>query len=200
MDDSPTASRDTMSWLESEGLLPGPVPEGRREEKSRAAEADRIIKEAGFDRAAAMAQTGDPEGAVEMLMERAEHERSERDRFLAKTEAVRIMVDHDMSIVARPILDEIVALIEKHQLEEWEPAEVVAKPIGLLIRCLDPESESSLKNELYPRLAKLDPLLAMQVSRARSGSGQAGAAATDQPGSESASTSNAAVDGGETDG
>jgi type VI secretion system protein ImpA len=196
MDDSPTASRDTMSWLEAEELLPGPEPEGRQEERSRAAEADRIIREAGFDRAAAMAQTGDPEGAVEMLMERAEHERSERDRFLAKTEAVRIMIDHDMSVVARPILDEIVSLIEKHQLEDWEPAEVVAKPIGLLIRCLDPESEASLRKELHPRLAKLDPLMAIQVGKKRSGGGSGSAGAPAPSGSEEASGAETVTEGG----
>jgi type VI secretion system protein ImpA len=171
MDDSPTASRDTLAWLQGEELIPGP-PAGGGEERSRAVEADRIIRGAGFDRAIAMAQAGDPEGAVEMLIERAEHERSERARFIAKTEAAGIMVDHDMSPVARPILDELVALVDKHQLEDWEAAEVVAKPMGLLIRCLDPQKEGQVRQKLYPRLAKLDPLLAMQVDRkSPSGSG-----------------------------
>ncbi len=171
MDDSPTASRDTMSWLEAEELIPTPAAEEGREARSRAAEADRIIREAGYDRAAALAHAGDPEGAVELLMERAEHERSERDRFVTKSEAAGIMVGHEMASVARPILDELMALIDKHQLEDWEPADVVAKPISLLVRCLDPQSESSLKDQLHPRLAKLDPLLAMQVNRLGSGSG-----------------------------
>jgi type VI secretion system protein ImpA len=175
MDDSPTASRDTMSWLEAEELVPGPEAGEGREERSRAAEADRIIRDAGFDRASSMAHTGDPEGAVEMLMERAEHERSARDRFITKAEAAGIMVDHDMAAVARPILDELLALIDKHQLEAWEPANVIAKPMGLLFRCLDPQNESSLKQQLHPRLAKLDPLLAMQVNRRGRSSPQAAA-------------------------
>jgi type VI secretion system protein ImpA len=165
MDDSPTASRDTMAWLRAEELLPVPPGEGEAEEGRRAADADRIIREAGFDRAIAMARAGNPEGAVEMLIERAEHERSQRARFIAKTEAAGIMVDHDMSPVARPILDELVALVDRHQLEDWETAEVVARPMGLLIQCLDPQKEGQLRQKLYPRLAKLDPLLAMQVGR-----------------------------------
>ena len=165
MDDSPTASRDTMAWLQGEEILPGPPAEGDAEESRRAGEADRIIREAGFDRAIAMAHAGNPEGAVEMLIERAEHERSQRARFIAKTEAAGIMVDHDMSPVARPILDELVALVDRHQLEDWETAEVVARPMGLLIQCLDPQKEGQLRQKLYPRLAKLDPLLAMQVGR-----------------------------------
>ena len=187
MDDSPTASRDTMSWLEADELFSTPDTEGGREKRSRAAEADRIIRDSGYDRAAALARSGDPEGAVEMLMERSEHERSERDRFVTKSEAAGIMVGHEMSAVARPILDELMALIDKHQLEDWEPTDVVSKPIGLLIRCLDPQSESSLKEQLHPRLAKLDPLLAMQVNRMRAGAG--GGSGNSTAGSEQSSAS-----------
>jgi len=184
MDDSPTASRDTVSWMEAEGLMPDPESGKPREERGRAAEADRIIREAGFDRAAALAHGGDPEGAVEMLMERAQHERSARDRFITKAEAAGIMVDHDMAPVARPILDELLALIDKHQLEAWEPGNVVAKPMGLLIRCLDPESESSLKQQLNPRLAKLDPLLAMQVNRPAKSAHKASSPESESSGSQ----------------
>jgi len=184
MDDSPTASRDTVSWMEAEGLMPDPESGKSREERGRAAEADRIIREAGFDRAAALAHGGDPEGAVEMLMERAQHERSARDRFITKAEAAGIMVDHDMAPVARPILDELLALIDKHQLEAWEPGNVVAKPMGLLIRCLDPESESSLKQQLNPRLAKLDPLLAMQVNRPAKSAHKASSPESESSGSQ----------------
>jgi type VI secretion system protein ImpA len=169
MDDSPTASRDTANWLEAEGLTPGPEGVEGQEEKNRAAAADQIIREAGYDRASAMAYAGDPEGAVEMLMERAEHERSDRSRFITKAEAAAIMVEHGMSQVARPILDELLKLIDHHKLEAWEPAEVVAKPMGLLIRCLDPDREGSLKDNIHPRLAKLDPLLAIQVTRSTNG-------------------------------
>jgi type VI secretion system protein ImpA len=180
MDDSPTASRDTMTWLEGEGLLQGREDEAGRAERSRAAEADRIIREAGFDRAAAMARAGDPEGAVKMLIERAEHEGSERARFIAKAEAAGIMVEYDMAPVARPILDELVELIEKHRLEEWEPADMVARPLGLLIRCLDPQREGQLRQKLYPRLAKLAPLLAMEVNR-KAVQGSAGESAQPAP-------------------
>lgn len=180
MDDSPTASRDTLAWLDGEGLLLGDSPKEGREERSSAAEAGRIIREAGFERAAAMARAGDPEGAVEMLMERAEHERSERARFIAKAEAAGIMVDYEMSPIARPILDELLETIDKHQLQEWEQAEVVAKPMGLLLRCLDAQREGPLRQKLYPRLAKLDPLLAMRVNK-QAGQGAAGGTSPDPP-------------------
>jgi type VI secretion system protein ImpA len=171
MDDSPTASRDTMAWLGEEGLLPGPQPEGEDEAEARAKRGDRIIREAGYDRATAMAQGGDPQGAIELLMNRADHEGSPRARFLTKSAAAGIMVDHGMGMVARPLLDELLRLIEQHDLETWEPAEIVARPLSLFIRCLEP-GEDHRREEIYPRLAKLDPVLAMQVARASEGVGE----------------------------
>jgi type VI secretion system protein ImpA len=165
MDDSPTASRDTLAWLQEEGLLRGPATEVKAEDEAQARKANRIIRESGYDRAAAMAQAGDTQGAIEMLMDRAEHESSPRSRFITKAEAAGIMVDYGMGIVARPILDELLGLIDQHGLESWEPAEIVAKPMGLLIRCLDPK-EAPVRQKIYPRLAKLDPVLAMEVNRA----------------------------------
>ncbi len=179
MDDSATASRDTMGWLETEGLLAAGGSEGEGVEEPPEKDARKIIQSASFDRAASMARSGDPEGAINLLIERAEHESSRRDRFITKSEAAGIMVEHDMTPVARPILDELFQLIEEHRLEEWEPAEVVARPLGLLIQCLS-ESEDHLKNDLYPRLAKLSPLLAMQVSgRKDKGRGERKAADTE---------------------
>lgn len=165
MDDSPTASRDTMAWLKDEGLLPG---EGESESQAgvdQTRRADRVIRDASYDRATAMVRAGDPQGAIEMLMERAQHEHSARARFITKAEAAGIMVSSGMEVVARPILDELLALIDQHGLENWESGDVVAKPMGLLLRCLTPQ-EGTLRQKVYPRLAKLDPMLAMEVNRA----------------------------------
>ncbi len=180
MDDSPTASRDTMAWLREEGLLPSEGSAGAQAEVDQARRADRIVREAGFDRALAMARAGDPQGAVEMLMERAEHERSQRARFITKSEAAGIMVSHGMTPVARPILDELLTLVEQHQLEAWEPADVVAKPMGLLLQCLDAR-EAPLRQKIYPRLAKLDPMLAMRVGQSGSAGGPGTAASPPAP-------------------
>jgi hypothetical protein len=168
MDDSPTASRDTLTWLTEEGFLEGSGARKTVSEEGQAMKAERIIRESGYDRAAAMAKAGDPHGAVELLMDRAEHERSARARFVTKSEAVGIMVSHGMGVVARPILEDLLRLIDEHQLERWEPAEIVSKPMGTYIQALGP-GEEHLKAEIYPRLAKLDPVLAIEVSRTSSG-------------------------------
>jgi type VI secretion system protein ImpA len=187
MDDSPTASRDTMAWLSEEGLLPGAEAAEREVEEAQVQKADRIIRESGYDRAAAMAQAGDPQGAIELLMDRAEHERSVRARFITKSEAAGIMVDHQMGVVARPILDELLRLIEQHGLESWEAAEIVAKPLSLFIRCLGPGDHR--RDEIYPRLAKLDPVLAMEVSQGGPVSPQTSGSQVEKSGSDRGSNS-----------
>jgi type VI secretion system protein ImpA len=164
MDDSSAASRDTVAWLESQGWTEG--SEGSVSSAGQVGSADtdaeRILREASFERAAGLARAGDPQGAIEMLMDRAEHESSERSRFITRAAAAAIMVQHGMKSVARPMLDELHELINEHKLEEWEHADVVAEPLGLLIRSLDP-SDGGLKAQLYDRLAKLDPVLALRV-------------------------------------
>lgn len=164
MDDSAAASRDTIEWLRGQGLIEGADGEGEAEEDaSRDTDAERAIRRASFRRASKLARAGDPHGAIELLMERAEHEGSERARFITRAEAAGIMVDHGLKPLARPILDDLQKKIEEHKLEEWEPGEIVAKPLGLLMRCLE-ENEGALRQQLYGRLARLDPLLAMRVS------------------------------------
>jgi type VI secretion system protein ImpA len=164
MDDSATASPDTVRWLEAQELIAGDGGGGSSDLDGAAdTDAGRTVRQASFDRAAALARAGDPHGAIEMLMDRAEHEGSERARFITQVEAAGIMIDHGMMPIARPILDELAQLIDRHMLEEWEPTEIVAKPLGLLFRCLG-STDGALRQQLYDRLAKLDPLLAMRVS------------------------------------
>ena len=164
MDDSSAASRDTVAWLESQGWTEGggDPASSAGQDSSADTDAERKLREASFERAAGLARAGDPQGAVEMLMDRAEHESSERSRFITKAAAAAIMVQHGMKPVARPMLNELHELINEHKLEEWEHADVVAEPLGLLICCLDP-SDGGLRAQLYDRLAKLDPVLALRV-------------------------------------
>jgi type VI secretion system protein ImpA len=71
-------------------------------------------------------------------------------------------VDAGLESVAVPILQELLAQIEAHKLEEWEAGEVVAQPLALLYRCLDKvEGDQSAKRDLYLRLCRLDPLQAI---------------------------------------
>lgn len=165
MDDVSTTSRDTKEWLEVHGLLdPATRSDAPKPDGSVDTDADRAVREASFSRAAALVRAGDPQAAIELLLDRAEHESSERERFIIRSEALEIMLDHGMKSYALPLLKELNDLIARHSLEEWEPPEIVAKPLTLLYRCLD--DGVSMKQELHDRLSRLDPVFFMHATRA----------------------------------
>jgi len=162
MDDMPTANAQTRAWLELTGLIADPAGDG-------AADADgdpdydreRVLSEATHERALALAATGNARRGIEMLMKRADREESARARFITESLAASVMVDAGMIGVAKPMLEDLERLIEGRKLGEWESAEVVARPLGLLYRCLQPNDRK--RAELYDKICRLDPVHAMTL-------------------------------------
>ena len=115
-----------------------------------------------------MVQGGDPDGAIGLLMQRADRERSERARFITRAEAAAIMISRGEMAVARPILDDLLKEVDEHKLEDWEAGEVVARPLGLLYRCLN-QGEIPLKQQIYQRICRMDPLLARSIGEPTDG-------------------------------
>jgi type VI secretion system protein ImpA len=168
MDDTPTANAETREWLGAQALAdlapPAEVteaPRGARHSMGVAAPA----LDLAFERALQEMREGRPQSGIELLMREVEREKTTRARFLRRAQVTGIMVDAGLESVALPILRELQEQIEGHRLEEWEAGEVVAKPMGLLYRCLTMlEGESADTQELYRRVCRLDPLLAMGFS------------------------------------
>jgi type VI secretion system protein ImpA len=166
MDDTPTGNPETQNWLR--GLAPGaetiPGPDLR---EAAAAGDGRSAGRGVYERAMERVRAGEPERGVEMLMRAAAQERSERERFMRRSEAASIMVDAGREAVARPILEDLMREIDKHTLEEWEAGDTVAHALGLLYRCLRKmDGESSTTQSLYLRICKLDPMQAIQITAA----------------------------------
>jgi type VI secretion system protein ImpA len=165
MDDMPTATSATMEWLREEGLIAtngdDPAPEAEPV-MLVGAEVREREGQAGLERATAEVRAGRPEKAVEMLMRALDREKTRRGRFLRQAELARIMVDAGFVQAARPILEELMADIEAHKLEAWEAGEMVARPLALLYRCLmSLDTDDDRRQELYVRVARLDPLQAI---------------------------------------
>ena len=165
MDDMPTATGRTLTWLRDEKISgdddateelavasPSLVSGEAREREGRA----------GLERAAAEVRGGRPEKAIELLMRALDREKTRRGRFLRQAELARIMVDAGFVQVAQPILQELMADIETHKLDEWEAGELVARPMALMYRCLEKlDGDASTRHDLYQRIARLDPLQAI---------------------------------------
>jgi type VI secretion system protein ImpA len=174
MDDLPTATGETRVWLRERSIVGdgGDVP---AEPEPRAASQSLD----SFDRMLQQLGAGQPQRAIELLMRAAAQEKSERSRFLRRSEAARIMVTSGLEAVAKPILEELIGMVETHKLEDWESGDTVAQPMGLLYRCLSRvEPGSAVRQDLYLRVCRLDPMLAMQLST----DVNAAPAANEQPG------------------
>ena len=167
MDDTPTANSETRVWLEDLGLTGGDGGAGARTVGSGSRAGGRDPMEMAMERVRA----GEPERAIELLIVQASQEGSERERFLRRSQAARIMVDVGREAVALPILQDLMAQIEKHGLDEYEAGEVVAQPMGLLYRCMTKlEGDAGKQQELYLRICRLDPMQAIHLQGPTSGS------------------------------
>jgi type VI secretion system protein ImpA len=180
MDDTPTANAETRAWLA--GLMegrPAPAapavsPGGRRTSVVQAVDAVYV-------RALDEARAGRARQGIELLMREAERERTLRAKFLRRSQAAELMVGAGLEAVALPILRELHTTVESHRLEEWEAADIVARPMALLYRCLCKlEGESEEAAELYRRVCRLDPMLALSATDGTGASGPDAPAVSEQ--------------------
>jgi type VI secretion system protein ImpA len=171
MDDMPTANAETRQWLnDSRIVAESAEPEEPVAVESPAAQAPASREPRGgagdvaFKRAKEAIQTGDVKRAIEILMAEVTRERSERARFLRRSQIASIMVDAGLEPLAKPVLEELMGQVESHQLEGWETGDLVAQPMSLLYRCLAKlDTDADRRQELYLRIAKLDPVQAMNL-------------------------------------
>jgi len=161
MDDTPTANAETLEWLGLQGLTGG---DGEVRSATPAApdyDRQRVLAEATHEKALEWAASGNPMRGVELLKKRAEREESARARFITESLAASVLVDAGMISVARPMLEDLVDIATKRNLDDWEAAEIVARPVGLLYRCL-PASDKR-RAQLYDNICRLDPVLAISL-------------------------------------
>jgi type VI secretion system protein ImpA len=159
MDDMPTATPETRDWIRAE-VIPDGAPSDPGSAPAAVEGRDRV-----FQQAQAEVEAGRVSRAVELLMRALDRETSRRGRFLRQTQLARIMVDAELDPVALPILDEMIALIETHRLEEWEAGSMVGEPIALMHRALRrTDGDTSEMRKLYLRLCRLDPVQAIGLN------------------------------------
>jgi len=167
MDDTPTANPETLEWLGLRGLTGAEesAPEGAPAAPDY--DRERVLSEATHEKALEWAASGNPMRGVELLKKRAEREESERARFITESLAASVLVDAGMVGVARPMLEDLVEMVTKRDLDAWESAEVVARPLGLLYRCLP--ANDNRRKQLYDQLCRLDPVLAFSLQEGARG-------------------------------
>jgi hypothetical protein len=161
MDDTPTANAETLEWLKlnvTDADSGGPKAAA---ERAPDYDSERIMAEATYEKAMEWVASGNPRKGVELLKMRADREQSARARFITESLGASILVDAGMAAVARPMLENLVERITKQNLESWESGAVVAKPLGLLYRCLP--ANDKRRTQLYDQICRLDPVLGITL-------------------------------------
>lgn len=166
MDDTPTANAETLQWLKMIGAQGG---DSGKPTSATAPDYDseRVMAEATHEKALEWVASGNPIRGFELLKLRAEREQSHRARFVTESLAASVLVDAGMGAVARPMLENLVERITKQNLEVWESGAVVAKPLGLLYRCLP--AADKRRTQLYEQICRLDPVLAITLGNETDG-------------------------------
>ncbi len=175
-DDTPTANPETQRWLE-ETVIPKPPepaaaePEPESEHVSNVPSPEPVAKAAEeappdvLTVARELTARGKLSQAIQLLMRDAAQQPSGRARYLRRLQIAQLCVGAGQGKVAHPVLEELVKEIDQRQLEEWEASDMIAPPLALLLRCLDGSENNGVREAVFARLCRIDPLAAMDASR-----------------------------------
>jgi type VI secretion system protein ImpA len=173
-DDTPTANPETQKWLE-EMVIPKPpepvVAEAPAEPEPepvafmpQAAEVESAPPDV-LDTARELMARGHLPQALQLLMRDAAQQPSGRARYLRRLQIAQLCVGAGQGRVAFPVLEELVKEIDQRQLEEWEATDMIAPPLALLLKCLDATENGGLRETVFARLCRIDPIAAMDATR-----------------------------------
>ncbi|HZP03611.1 MAG TPA: type VI secretion system protein TssA [Terracidiphilus sp.] len=171
-DDTPTANPETQKWLEEMVIPKPPEPvamETQAEPEPPPIYAAREQDVEGappdvLDTARELMARGHLPQAIQLLMRDAAQQPSGRARFQRRLQIAQLCVGAGHAKVAAPVLDELVKEIDQRQLEEWEASDMIAPPLALLLKCLDGAENDGVRESIFNRLCRIDPIAAMDVT------------------------------------
>ena len=170
MDDTPTANAETRAWLRADIVREHEASASRqtataRLRRPRRQREPRVARPVLARRGRSARRPRRPRDLAAHASRRRARRRA-RGRFLVQAQLARIMVDAGHEAVAMPILEQLIADVESHKLEEWEAGELVAAPMALLYRVLTKtQADESTRQSLYLRICQLDPIQAISFSQ-----------------------------------
>jgi type VI secretion system protein ImpA len=113
-----------------------------------------------------LAKSGRIAEAVESLSREAAREASGRERFQRQLEVSRLCVGTGHFTIAIPILQNMVAELERRGLFDWEDGSLVAQPLILLVQCMDrAKRDPAERSRVYDLLCRLGPSYALQLEK-----------------------------------
>jgi type VI secretion system protein ImpA len=159
-DETPVANAETLAWLKQlQSPAPPELPVAVFEEPVAA------IPNAPpdtFTLAVEAARSGRANEAIQMLADEIPRQQSGRARFQRRLQLAQVCMMTGHETLAAPILEELAQSIDLHQLDAWESREIVAQPLVMLYKL---QRDDAVKQKLYARISRLDPLQALECAR-----------------------------------
>ena len=165
LDDTPAANPETQAWLDEiaaaraeAAYAPPAMEEDGRPEAVETVDANDLALQA--------ARSGRTQEAIEILSREAMAEKSGRGRFQRRLQLAQLCMSIGYERISHPILEQLATEIDSRGLEGWEAASTVAQPLALLYRCLEKlDTAPEMKQKVYDRICRLDPLQALACGR-----------------------------------
>ena len=176
MDDTAVANAETLQWVEEEVLAGAAAPVQAQSFASAPPPPPApvpvavpmpvvIASEDGppdaFVQAASLAASGQLGAATALLARDAAQQASGRMRYSRRMQIAELCLAGGSSGVATPILRELIAEMEKRNLDTWEAGELITKPIALLLHAQNGSMDPAERESLFTRLCRFDPSAAL---------------------------------------
>jgi type VI secretion system protein ImpA len=165
LDDTPAANPETQTWLRSlmsEPLatsgppLPGKSVNGDSGWQKNYVDAYQLAKDA--------VAAGNPNGAIDMMQREVEIQRSGRGRFLRRLQLIEICLTTGKEAAAQPILEDMLAAVDAHKLEDWEERDMIASALVAIVKGSKRiQGDAKEKAKMFDRLCRLNPARALEI-------------------------------------
>ena len=105
---------------------------------------------------------GDVSKAFDLILEAINAETSARGRFHRKLQLVELCLAAGKETIAQPILDDLLASIDNHKLEDWEDRSGMAGALVTIMKASKKiQADAKEKQKYFERVCRLDPAQAL---------------------------------------
>jgi type VI secretion system protein ImpA len=168
MDDTPAANSQTREWLR--GILAEPAGGAAPQSEATTAAAANGQNSAPWQKrfvdstvlAKEALRIGQPDKAIDIMSQEISQQRSARGRFQRRLQFVEICVSAGKDAIVQPMLDDMIATIDAHKLEEWEDKAYMASVLIAIMRASKKiQADAKEKQKYFERVCRLDPAQAL---------------------------------------
>ncbi len=169
MDDTPAANAETQAWLrqlaeEPESATPKLPPADGLSFDGEAIPGWQQKYVDSYQLAIQALRSGQEQKAFETLYAEVQRQRSGRGKFERKLQLVQLCVSTGKEALMQPILEDLLAAVENHKLEDWEDREKLAAALATIYKASKKiQGDAKEKQKMFERICRLDPVQALSV-------------------------------------